>query len=112
MNTIVLFYVPNLSDIQESQLLAMSGVGIAKSIESGETVLYGRLRNITKTQLTDMGFSSWEFPARQNPEVPFEFSNGEIQTALVQLKTPAFDCIWIEESLFNILSGQLEFQES
>lgn len=117
MNSIALFYLPNLTTEQKAELLNSSGVGSAVFVESitPELVKYNRLRNIDLTVLQSMGLNEWTFPAHvENEDLPSYNARVKTETivAFNQLQTGVYDVVWVLESGFQNLAKQPEFQES
>jgi len=114
MSSIALFYLPNLTEEQKTQLLDSSGVGIAVFVESitPESVKYNRLRNIDLTVLQSMGLDEWTFPAHAEDEDLPTYNNrvkAETIVAFNQLQTGLYGVVWVKESGFQNLARQPEF---
>lgn len=115
MNSIALFYWPNLSEDQRSILLSLSQVGTAVPVDSGEVIKYSRLRNIDLEAMQSMNLTEWTFPAHIEDENLPSYNarvKAETITAFNNLKNSTHDVIWLSESGFHNLSRQPEFIES
>lgn len=117
MSSIALFYLPNLTEEQQAELLASSGVGYAVFVESitPELVKYNRLRNIDLAVLQSMGLNEWIFPAYADDEDLPSYNarvKAETLVAFNQLQTGVYDVVWVLESGFQNLARQPEFQET
>ena len=111
MNSIAIFSLENLTDEQKEEFLALSNVGKAVFLESGQVDLYNRLRNISRVELHSIA-NVWEFPALLEEELIDDY-NSRIRVVGIQafnnLKTGNIDVIWLSESYFNMLSQQPYF---
>lgn len=111
MNSIAIFSLGNLTDEQQAEMLALSNVGKAVFLESGQVDLYNRLRNINLVELQAIA-NIWTFPDRLEEEDQSEYS-GRVRVPGIQafnnLKQGNIDAIWLSEPGFNILSQQPYF---
>ena len=111
MNSIAIFSLGNLTDEQQEEILALSKVGRAVFLESGETNLYNRLRNIDLNELQAVA-NVHTFPDLLEEESIDDY-NARVRIEGIQafnnLKTGNIDAIWLSEPYFNILSQQPYF---
>jgi len=111
MNSIAIFSLGNLTEEQKTDFLALSKVGFAKFLESGNTDLYNRLRNIDLTELQAVA-NVYTFPDRLEDEDQSAY-NDRVRVPGIQafndLKQGNIDAIWLSEQGFNILSQQPEY---
>lgn len=111
MNSIAIFSLDNLSDEQKETFLGLSQVGRAVFLESGNTNLYNRLRNIDLTELQLIA-DVYVFPDKLEDETQDDY-NSRVRVAGIQafnkLKQGNIDAIWLTEAGFNILSQQPEY---
>lgn len=115
MNSITIFSLGNLTEEQKTDFLALSKVGRAVFLESGNVDLYNRLRNIDLTELQaainiNTGDDKvYTFPDLLEEETPDEY-NTRVRVQGIQafnnLKTGSIDAIHMSEPYFNILSQQ------
>ena len=110
-NSIAIFSLGNLTEDQKTDFLAISNVGIAEFLESGQVDLYNRLRNIDLVELQAV-VNVWTFPDRLEEEEQSAY-NDRVRVPGIQafnnLKQGNIDAIWLSESGFNVLSQQPEF---
>ena len=111
MNSIAIFSLGNLTDEQKEEFLALSKVGKAIFLESGQVDLYNRLRNIDLTELQAVA-TVYTFPDRLEDEDQSAY-NDRVRVPGIQafndLKQGSIDAIWISDPYFNILSQQPYF---
>jgi len=111
MNSIAIFSLGNLTEEQKEEFLALSKVGKAIFLESGQVDLYNRLRNIDLAELQAVA-NVFTFPDRLEDEDQSDY-NDRIRVPGIQafndLKQGNIDAIWLSEPGFNILSQQPEF---
>jgi len=108
MNSISIFSLGDLTDERKEEVLALSQVGKAVFLESGQTDLYNRLRNIDLVELQST-MDIYIFPELVKNEDQDTY-NARVQVdgikAFNDLKQGNIDAIWLSESYFNILSQQ------
>jgi len=111
MNSISIFSLGNLTEEQKTDFLALSKVGIAVFLESGQVDLYNRLRNIDLTELQAIA-NVYTFPDLLEDETPDDY-NTRVRVQGIQafnnLKQGNIDAIHMTEPYFNILSQQPYF---
>ena len=111
MNSIAIFSLGNLTEEQKTDFLALSKVGKAKFLESGNVDLYNRLRNIDLTELQAVA-NVYTFPDLLEDESIDDY-NARVRVDGIQafndLKNGNIDAIWMSEPYFNILSQQPYF---
>ena len=111
MNSIAIFSLGNLTEEQKTNFLALSNVGIAQFLESGNVDLYNRLRNIDLADLQAVA-TVYTFPLRLEDEEQAVY-NDRVRVdgikAFNDLKQGNIDAIWLSELGFNILSQQPEY---
>ena len=111
MNSIAIFSLGNLTDEQKEEFLALSNVGKAVFLESGQVDLYNRLRNIDLVELQAI-VTVYTFPDRLEDEDQSAY-NDRVRVPGIQafnnLKQGNIDAIWLSEPGFNILSQQPYF---
>jgi hypothetical protein len=111
MNSIAIFSLGNLTDEQKEEFLALSKVGKAVFLESGQVDLYNRLRNIDLAELQAVA-NVWIFPDKLEDEDQSAY-NDRVRVPGIQafnnLKQGNIDAIWLSEPGFNILSQQPEY---
>jgi len=108
MNSISIFSLGNLTEEQKDEMLVLSKVGIAVFLESGQTDLYNRLRNIDLVELQST-MDVYIFPELVKNEDQDTY-NTRVRVDGIQafndLKQGNIDAIWLSEPYFNILSQQ------
>ena len=111
MNSIAIFSLGNLTEEQKTDFLALSKVGRAEFLESGQVDLYNRLRNIDLTELQAVA-TVFTFPDLLEDESIDDY-NARVRVDGIQafndLKNGNIDAIWMSEPYFNILSQQPYF---
>lgn len=111
MNSITIFSLGNLTEEQKTDFLALSNVGKAVFLESGNVDLYNRLRNIDLAKLQIIA-TVFTFPDLLEDETIDDY-NTRVQVEGIQafndLKQGNIDAIWLSEPYFNILSQQSYF---